>query len=159
MRRIDVPLQIRLARLQVADIPELERLEDAIRLAFWGHDNYRKFLMEYPEYFGCKAVVRGDGVAGRLGGFLLARSLFENLEILKLGVLPTYHRQGIGSKLMDAAYAEGVHRGCSRCFLEVRKSNLGAQEFYFKQRFRIAGTRINYYTDPVEDAWIMERAL
>ena len=23
----------------------------------------------------------------------------------------------------------------------------------------IAGTRLNYYTDPVEDAWIMERTL
>lgn len=159
MRRIDIPLNFRLARLSVGDIPELQRLENEIQLAFWGHDNYRKFLLEYPEYFGCKAVAETDGRQSKLAGFLLARCVFENLEILKLGVLPEYHRQGIGTKLMEAAYAEGIQRGCSRCFLEVRKSNVGAQEFYLRQEFRIAGTRVNYYTDPVEDAWIMERNL
>jgi ribosomal-protein-alanine N-acetyltransferase len=92
-------------------------------------------------------------------GFYLARSLFENLEILKVGVYPQYQRQGIGTQLMESAYAEGIRRGCRRCFLEVRKSNGNAIRFYHGHKFRIAGTRLNYYSDPVEDAWIMERDL
>jgi ribosomal-protein-alanine N-acetyltransferase len=148
-----------LARLTVDDVPSLMPLEDQVQLAFWGAENYRRFLEEYPEYFGCKAVLMDQTGQERLVGFVLARSIYENLEILKLGVLPGCQRQGIGTQLMETAYAEGIRRGCSRCFLEVRKSNQNAIQFYYDQNFRIAGSRLNYYTDPVEDAWIMERTL
>ena len=148
-----------LAMLTVDDIPLLQRLEEDTKLSFWGTENYRRFLDEFPEYFGCKAVVIKDGGFKELVGFYLARSLFENLEILKVGVYPEYQRQGIGTQLMESAYAEGIRRGCRRCFLEVRKSNQSAVEFYYIHRFKIAGTRLNYYSDPVEDAWIMEREL
>ncbi len=148
-----------LSRLTVEDVPSLQLLEDQVKLAFWGNDNYRRFLEEYPEYFGGKAVLISDSGEEKLIGFFLARSIYDNLEILKLGVFPGYQRQGIGTQLMETAYAEGLRRGCNRCFLEVRRSNQNAIQFYYNHNFRIAGTRLNYYTDPVEDAWIMERAL
>ena len=148
-----------LSRLTIADIPLLQPLEDQVQLAFWGNDNYCHFLKELPEYFGCKAVMMADGAKCSLAGFFLARSIFEDLEVLKLGVFPIFQRQGIGTYLMESAYAEGIKRGCSRCFLEVRKSNQNAIQFYYNHKFRIAGTRLNYYTNPVEDAWIMERSL
>jgi len=148
-----------LARLTADDVPALRPLEDQVQLAFWGNDNYRRFLEESPEYFGCKAVWMEDPGRQILVGFVLARSICEDLEILKLGVFPGWQRQGIGTQLMETAYAEGMQRGCSRCFLEVRKSNQNAIQFYYNHDFRIVGTRLNYYTDPVEDAWIMQRSL
>jgi ribosomal-protein-alanine acetyltransferase len=148
-----------LACLTVDDVPMLKPLEDQVRLAFWGNENYRRFLEEFPEYFGCKAVLISGERRESLVGFFLARSICYNLEILKLAVFPGCQRQGIGTQLMQTAYAEGMRRGCNRCFLEVRKSNQKAIQFYYIHNFRIAGTRLNYYTDPVEDAWIMERAL
>jgi ribosomal-protein-alanine N-acetyltransferase len=148
-----------LARLTVDDVPFLQPLEDQVQLAFWGQENYRRFLEEFPQYFGSKAVLISDSGQERLIGFFLARSIYDNLEILKLGVFPGCQRQGIGTYLMETAYAEGIRRGCNRCFLEVRKSNQVAIQFYYNHNFRIVGTRLNYYTDPVEDAWIMERTL
>lgn len=148
-----------LARLTVEDVVSLQPLEDQVKLAFWGKDNYRRFLEEFPEYFGCKAVLIPDSGQEQLIGFFLARSIYDNLEILKLGVFPGRQRQGIGTELMENAYAEGIRRGCNRCFLEVRKSNQNAIQFYYNHNFRIAGTRLNYYTDPIEDAWVMEKAL
>jgi ribosomal-protein-alanine acetyltransferase len=156
---IEVVSNCYLARLAVEDIASLQPLEDQVQLSFWGLENYRRFLEEFPEYFGCKAVSISDGGEEKLVGFFLARSIYDNLEILKLGVFPKCQRQGIGTQLMETAYAEGIRRGCNRCFLEVRKSNQTAIQFYYRHNFRIAGTRLNYYTDPVEDAWIMERAL
>jgi ribosomal-protein-alanine acetyltransferase len=147
------------ARLTVEDVSSLQPLEDQVQLSFWGIENYRRFLEEFPEYFGCKAVAITDCGEERLIGFFLARSIYDNLEILKLGVFPQSQQQGIGTQLMETAYAEGIRRGCNRCFLEVRKSNQVAIQFYYRHNFRIAGTRLNYYTDPVEDAWVMERAL
>jgi ribosomal-protein-alanine N-acetyltransferase len=148
-----------LTPLTTEDIPVLEQLEGETRLSFWGQENYRRFLEDFPEYFGCKVVVLGERGRKHLVGFILARSLFETLEILKVGVFPEFQHRGIGTSLMEAAYSEGLRRGCTRCFLEVRKSNENAIQFYYAHKFRIAGTRLNYYTDPVEDAWIMERGL
>ena len=148
-----------LARLTADDIPDLEVLEGLTNLSFWGAENYRKFLEEAPEYFGIKAIVLGSRGRREFAGFFLARAIVDNLEILKVGVAPSYQRQGIGSRLMESAYSEGMRRGCTRCFLEVRKSNRAATEFYHRQYFRTVGTRQNYYRDPIEDAWVMERRL
>jgi ribosomal-protein-alanine N-acetyltransferase len=145
--------------LTIDDLNHVRVIEENTSLAFWGEKNYRKFLLEYPEYFGCKAVVHCRDGADQIGGFLLARSVFDYLEVLKLGVVPELQRHGLGTQLMEYSYAEGQRRGCQRCFLEVRKSNLSAIQFYQLQKFRISGTRLNYYTDPVEDAYIMERQL
>jgi ribosomal-protein-alanine acetyltransferase len=147
------------ARLTAEDAILLQPLEDEVNLTFWGIENYQRFLEEFPEYFGCKAVLLPDSGHEQLIGFVLARSIYDNLEILKLGVFPECQRRGIGTQLMETAYSEGIRRGCNRCFLEVRKSNQSAIQFYYNHNFRIAGTRLNYYTDPVEDAWVMERAL
>jgi ribosomal-protein-alanine acetyltransferase len=148
-----------LAQLNVEDVPSLQPLEDRVKLAFWGRENYQQFLSECPEYFGCKAVRTSDFGRAAIVGFFLARSVYEDLEILKIGVFPDCQRQGIGTQLMETAYAEGLRRGCTRCFLEVRKSNQSAIQFYHSHNFRIAGSRLNYYTNPVEDAWVMERTL
>jgi ribosomal-protein-alanine acetyltransferase len=159
IKRLEADSNCYLARLTVEDIASLKPLEDQVKLAFWGKDNYRRFLEEYPEYFGCKVVMVLSPEQQDLVGFFLARSIYDSLEILKIGVFPESQRQGIGTQLMETAYAEGIRRGCNRCFLEVRKSNQNAIQFYYNHSFRIAGTRLNYYTEPVEDAWIMERAL
>ena len=158
-RNIEQVKNCYIARLTADDVPLLQPLEEEVQLAFWGQENYQRFLEEFPEYFGAKAVHISDSGEEMLIGFFLARSIYENLEILKLGVFPGCQRQGIGTHLMENAYAEGIRRGCSRCFLEVRKSNQTAIQFYYGHNFRIAGTRLDYYTDPVEDAWIMERSL
>src|SRR5438093_2957896 len=106
--------------LTAVDIPALEKLEAATRLAFWGREHYRKFLEEYPEYFGAKSVLAPEIGSTKLVGFILSRSIFDNLEILKVGVHPDHHRRGIGTILIQSAFEEGLRRGCRRCFLEVR---------------------------------------
>jgi ribosomal-protein-alanine N-acetyltransferase len=148
-----------LSRLTSDDVADLEALERAVGLNSWGAHHYQKFLDEMPEYFGCKVTVLPDGGRRLLCGFLLARSVYENLEVLKVGVLPEFQGRGIGAQLMGAAYAEGIRRGCLNCLLEVRKSNGTAIRFYSGQGFRLVGSRRDYYTDPVEDAWVMERSL
>ena len=138
-------------------IPFLEALEGAADLPFWGADNYRRFIEEFSEYFGFCLIQEKD--EKRLTGFSLARAAFEDLELLKIGVAPEFQRLGFGTQLLDETFTEGVRRSCMRCFLEVRKSNQKAIQFYSVHGFRIAGARLNYYSNPVEDAWIMERQI
>jgi [ribosomal protein S18]-alanine N-acetyltransferase len=152
------PHLVQIADLSPGDIPLLESLEAVTHLSFWGSEHYLRFL-EQQEYFARKAVVGREDGGARLAGFFLARSILENLELLKIGVYPEFQNRGIGTRLLNAAFDEGIQRGCLRCFLEVRKSNESAIQFYYTHRFKVAGERINYYTEPVEDAWIMERWL
>lgn len=147
-----------ISALAIQDVPELEELEGLTSLCYWGTEHYRKFL-EQSEYFGRKAVASVAPDTVRLAGFFFARSILENLELLKIGVYPEFQKHGIGTRLLKAAFVEGVRRGCLRCFLEVRKSNKDAVQFYLNHSFNIAGERNDYYAEPIEDAWVMERWL
>jgi ribosomal-protein-alanine N-acetyltransferase len=147
---------IHIVPLTPQDIEELEPLEELIHLCFWGTDHYQKFL-EQPEYFSRKAVATLAPGLTKMVGFFLARGVLENLELLKIGIYPEYQNFGIGTRLLHAAFAEGTRRGCLRCFLEVRKSNEQAIQFYYRHQFKLAGERTNYYTEPLENALVMER--
>ena len=149
----------RVTRLLPEDVTQLRPLETAINLSFWGEDNYRRFLEEFDEYFGCKLSWRLDEDVWDMAGFSLARAICGDLELLKIGVLPPFQHQGLGARLLAATFEEGLQRGCDRCFLEVRKSNQSAIHFYGAHDFQIVGTRLDYYSNPAEDAWVMERHL
>ena len=56
-----------------------------------------------------------------------------------------------------AEVAEGRRLGARRATLEVRAGNTGARRLYERLGFYTAGTRRNYYTNPVEDALILWR--
>ena len=58
----------------------------------------------------------------------------------------------------ERAAADARDLGASRCSLEVRAGNVGAQELYSALGFRSLGVRPRYYSDG-EDAVIMEGPL
>lgn len=60
-------------------------------------------------------------------------------EIISLYLLPTYYRQGIGSKLFNAAVNELNNEGYSRIYLWVLEKNLAARRFYEKHGFSFNG--------------------
>ena len=149
---------IQIDTLVAQDTADLEKLEAVTNLCYWGTEHYKRFLQQ-PEYFGCKAIAAIEPYESRMVGFFFARAVLENLELLKIGVYPDFQRRGVGAQLLNAAFVQGLRRGCLRCFLEVRKSNEAAIQFYYGHRFRIAGERTSYYSEPLEDAWVMERWL
>ena len=92
---------------------------------------------------------------GRVAGFVLARYVAAEMELLNLAVEEASRRTGAGAALVAAALAEGEARGAVEAFLEVRESNAGALAFYAAQGFGIAGQRARYYQHPEEDALIV----
>ena len=55
-------------------------------------------------------------------------------------------------KMIEDLKAENI----KRCLLEVRASNKAAISLYEKYDFKIIGKRKEYYTNPIEDAFIMQ---
>ena len=98
-------------------------------------------------------------VSGSVLGFLVARQMVDEIEILNLAVAPAARRAGVASSLLQEALSTGRSLGARRAFLEVRESNRVAQLLYERHGFSICGRRPKYYADPVEDALVLARAL
>ncbi|MGH9736913.1 MAG: ribosomal protein S18-alanine N-acetyltransferase [Candidatus Acidiferrales bacterium] len=94
-----------------------------------------------------------------LTGFLIARSLLGESEILNFGVRPDARRRGIGSQLLQEVIDWSKRSRDRRIMLEVRASNLPAQSFYARHGFRIVGRRGRYYSNPTEEALLLDCAL
>lgn len=88
-------------------------------------------------------------------GFLVARRVAADLEILNIAVRPDSRRRGIGAALLRATLDWGRSFLAEKAMLEVRASNLAALHFYERFGFQPAGRRPRYYTAPIEDALLL----
>ena len=75
-------------------------------------------------------------IKGAISGFLVARAVGYEAEILNLSVEPAKRRAGSATALLHAAL-DGISatETSRRSFLEVRESNLAAISFYEKHGF------------------------
>jgi ribosomal-protein-alanine acetyltransferase len=94
-----------------------------------------------------------------VAGFLVARRLSTELEILNFAVESDWRRCGIGAELLTAALQWAQTFQATQAILEVRASNLAALRFYERHKFEVVGRRPRYYTAPVEDALLLTAPL
>lgn len=95
-------------------------------------------------------------------GFVLARVVAEEAEIITLGVLPEARRQGVGGELVRAACQRAGAEGARAMLLEVAARNLPAQKLYARFGFTEVGRRKAYYADAgalPDDALVLRRDL
>jgi [ribosomal protein S18]-alanine N-acetyltransferase len=92
-------------------------------------------------------------------GFILARDLGDEAEILSLGVLPAWRRRGIGRALLAAVFAAAAARHSGAVVLEVATDNEAARRLYAASGFVPAGRRPRYYRriQGTADALILRR--
>ena len=76
-------------------------------------------------------------------------------HITNIAVHPDFHRQGVASKMLESLMQFSIENEIASLTLEVRKSNIPAQNLYKKYGFTEAGIRKAYYSDNHEDAIIM----
>ncbi len=76
-------------------------------------------------------------------------------HITTIAVAPPYRGRGIGELLLNGLIDQAMQLNADILTLEVRVSNVVAQQLYLKYGFRPFGTRPRYYTDNGEDALIM----
>jgi ribosomal-protein-alanine N-acetyltransferase len=94
-----------------------------------------------------------------LAGYLIARAVAEEGEILNLAVAPDYRRRGLGAQLLERGLAALARAGVRTVWLEVREANTPARLLYQRHGFEAAGRRPAYYRNPVEDALVFRRTL
>ena len=151
-------VRIRVARREDIDrIVEIER--SWVHLSHWSVDAYRRLVNE--DSFTSSMVAESEDPDGGLAivGFVIFHVTDDSSEIYNIAVDESYSRSGIGTFLMQAVIDSVLSNGARRLILEVRKSNAGAIKFYRRFKFRVVGERSDYYSNPVEDAFVMERDL
>lgn len=80
-------------------------------------------------------------------------------QITNIAVKPEYRRFGIASALLEHLKKSAKELGITLMELEVREGNQAAIGLYKKQGFETVGRRRRYYTNPTEDAILMNLEL
>lgn len=144
---------MRLRKMESRDIEAVLAIQSGCpEIAQWGKGSYQR--VADAEMAGWIGEDQG-GVAG----FLVARELVRETEILNFAVREDVRRKGIGARLIAAAIEWSRALGAEKVFLEVRVSNESAIRFYERYGFVAAGRRVKYYAEPVEDALLLNLEL
>lgn len=81
--------------------------------------------------------------------------ILEEAHIVNFAIAPEKRRKGYGEYLLKEMLNIAHSQGLKRAILEVRVSNLPAQELYRKCGFVNHSVRAKYYPDNNEDALLM----
>ncbi|MBX3294450.1 MAG: ribosomal protein S18-alanine N-acetyltransferase [Acidobacteria bacterium] len=122
-------------------------------------ENYSRhtftYLLDNPETLSYSSVTS----TGEMTGFIFAMMNQDGAaHITTIGVAPEHRRRDLASRLLahleDALRAKGV----STVVLEVRVSNLVAQELYKRRGYASVQLLKNYYSNG-EDGYLMTKSL
>ena len=141
-------LQIR--KMTLEDVPTVLVLDQISFSLPWPE---RSFRFELTENTASRCWVAE--VDGRIVGMVVGWLLVDEMHIATIATHPDYRRQGIASKLLLHTLWKSMDEGALTSFLEVRESNLAAQEMYLKFGYEKTGRRKRYYRDNDEDAILM----
>jgi tRNA threonylcarbamoyladenosine biosynthesis protein TsaB len=148
---VNPPMQTTIRPATTNDVPAIVALERQVANAsHWSRKQYESRLKD-----GFLLVAESDS---QLVGFICARPLTGECEIENVVVREMFRRKGIASVLLQALVDTARKTGNPTFHLEVRASNIAAQQLYEKHGFQPAGKRPNYYRDPREDAILYTRS-
>jgi ribosomal-protein-alanine N-acetyltransferase len=146
------PDEVEGVRLRPMELEDLDQVIEIERESFqepWCRDHfvYEILLSEVSE-------VTVAVVEGAVAGYTVAWLLEDAVHLANVAVRKDLRGKGIGRKLVEAVLDRARSTGAGRVLLEVRRSNLEAQNLYRSLGFIEAGVRKNYYQG--EDAILME---
>ncbi len=158
-----------------ADVDAVVTLaEAASTAAHWPRTAYDAYGMALPQedsipakalFIACMCAWPGQ--IAEIVGFIALSALLttdsaqiaSECELENMVVAEPWRRQGVGQRLVAAGLLWcGAQLG-SVLRLEVRASNVAAIALYELGGFAVAGRRPAYYSQPVEDAVLLQKAL
>jgi ribosomal-protein-alanine N-acetyltransferase len=141
MVRATIASARRIAAIQAASFPEP-----------WG-ERFVASLLQLP---GTVAFV-GQAEGADLG-YVLARAIAGEAEVLSIAVAASARHRGVGRALLAQAMAAASAAGSRDMHLEVSVANGAARALYESLGFTVSGRRPRYYADGA-DALILRRTL
>ena len=137
-------------KMVLDDLPAVLELDKLSFTLPWPERSFRFEVSSNPASRCWVAEVDGCVV-----GMIVAWLFVDEAHIATLATHPDFRRQGIAQKLLTHTLRYTYDEGAVSSFLEVRESNLAAQEMYRKFGYENTGLRKRYYKDNDEDAILM----
>ena len=134
-------------------LDDLEQVLEIDRASFNQPWPERSFRFELENNPASRAWVAEEN--GKVAGMIVAWLMVDEVHIATIATHPLFRRQGVASRLLRYALDHMRREGADSSFLEVRESNLAAQELYRRFGFEATGRRPRYYKDNSEDAILM----
>ena len=91
----------------------------------------------------------------KLLGYISFTLIIDECQIVNVAVSPTDRKRGAGSLLVLSMLDYIRPLGAKKAYLEVRESNIGAINLYKKHGFLPVGISKNHYSQPTENAILM----
>ncbi len=135
-----------------SDLDEVVRLEKmCFGFGAWSRGAFAQELKRGPKSYFVVARV-GEVLVGFAGW----RQEDEEAHVANIAVHPKMRGRKIGELLLRVILEKAVERGLNSSLLEVRKSNIVAQNLYRKYGYKVLTIRRGYYQFPLEDAVVMK---
>lgn len=138
--------------MKEADLPAVREIETLSFSNPWSDATFRGEIQNKGISFPMVIVRPADG---RVAGYIIYWHIRDEVQINNVAVHPDFRGKGIGEAALRLVLKEVGEKGAAFVSLEVRASNETAGRLYEKLGFKILGTRKGYYTNPVEDAYVM----
>lgn len=148
--------ELRFARMQVDDLPEVLAIENQVYPHPWTRGNFLDSLYTGYECWTLRSAT------GELVGYFLLMMAVDEAHLLNISVRGDLHGRGIGRMQLDQVVQIAREKGMSSVLLEVRPSNPRAQAIYERYGFKEIGRRKGYYpasNGTREDAIVMRLPL
>ena len=142
--QLDLPVLVSMERVLFADSPwSMGQFKEE----FKGVPNTRYFLV---------ATNTDDQIVGYAAVLVVAAGV--EADVLTVGVLPEYLRQGIATQFMAELEKWSISKQAPAMMLEVGTENTAAIKLYEKLGYQKISTREGYY-GPGLDAFVMRKEL
>jgi ribosomal-protein-alanine N-acetyltransferase len=137
-------------KMTLDDLPQVIAIDQASFSLPWPERSFRFEIIDNPTA-RCW-VVEADG---HVTAELILWIIVNEAHIATIATHPDFRRLGIGNAILLHALKSAAEQGATSAYLEVRASNLAAQDLYRKFGFVEMARRAQYYKDNTEDAVLM----
>src|ERR1041385_3367151 len=143
-------MNLTIRKMTLEDIPAVVELDQRSFSLPWPERPFRFEITENPASH-CW-VAEADG---KVVGMIVVWLIVDEAHVATIATHPDFRRQGIGKNLLGYALRDLIGKGARSSFLEVRESNVAAQDMYRQFGYKESGRRRRYYKDNDEDAILM----
>jgi [ribosomal protein S18]-alanine N-acetyltransferase len=143
-------MSVMIRKMTLEDIEQVIAIDRVSFSLPWPERSFRFELTDNPASRCWVAEVDG-----KIVGMIVVWLIVDEVHVATIATHPDFRRQGIAKNLLSHALQHLSTEGAQSSFLEVRASNLAAQELYRKFGFEESGVRRRYYRDNDEDALLM----
>ena len=144
---------ITIRRMTLEDTAYVAAIEESVFSEPWKEHDFANAVSQ-DNYIYLVAVDDNE-VVGYAGCVMAC----DDADITNIAVKESYRRMGIADKLLEVLEDLSKKQGMCNIFLEVRKSNNGAQSLYESRGYNPIGMRKNFYRNPDEDAILMQKII